>query len=168
MIGETDSLSVTSGLQTFSTRRNRLSFCYQWITNFLHYQKQILFLLPVDYKLSPLSETDSLSVTSGLQTFSTIRNRFSFCYQWITNFLHYQKQILFLLPVDYKLSPLSETDSFSVTSGLQTFSTIRNRFSFCYQWITNFLHYQKQILFLLPVDYKLSPLSLVQCSNFRA
>ena len=144
------------------------SFYYHWITIYLlspyylicspsttiglryistlHTISYVLLLLPLDYDISPLS---------------ILSHMFSFYYHWITKYL-------LLLPLDYDISPLS---------------ILSHMFSFYYHWITIYLHSPyylicspsttiglryistlhtiSYVLLLLPLDYDLSPLSIL-------
>jgi hypothetical protein len=198
--------STTIGLWYFTTqiylwcfgdRRNRFSFYYHWITIYLHSPyylicspsttirlryistlhtiSYVLLLLPLDYDISPLS---------------ILSHMFSFYYHWITIYLHSPyylicspsttiglryistlhtiSYVLLLLPLDYDISPLS---------------ILSHMFSFYYHWIMIYLHSPyylicspsttirlryistlhtiSYVLLLLPLDYDISPLSIL-------
>ena len=139
--------STTIGLWYFTTqiylwcfgdRRNRFSFYYHWITIYLH---------------SPYYLICSPSTTIRLRYIST---------------LHTISYVLLLLPLDYDISPLS---------------ILSHMFSFYYHWIMIYLHSPyylicspsttirlryistlhtiSYVLLLLPLDYDISPLSIL-------
>jgi hypothetical protein len=149
--------STTIGLWYFTTqiylwcfgdRRNRFSFYYHWITIYLH---------------SPYYLICSPSTTIGLRNIS-------FYYHWITIYL---------------LSPYYLICSPSTTIGLRYISTLilSHMFSFYYHWIMIYLHSPyylicspsttirlryistlhtiSYVLLLLPLDYDISPLSIL-------
>jgi hypothetical protein len=147
--------------------------------------EDILLLLPLDYEISP-STTIRLRYISTLHTISYVlllllldydisplsilSHMFSFYYHWITIYLHSHtiSYVLLLLPLDYDISPLS---------------ILSHMFSFYYHWITIYLHSPyylicspsttiglwyistlhtiSYVLLLLPLDYDISPLSIL-------